>query len=865
MTDATALDVALANCADEPIHIPGRIQSFGAVIAYDLDSRQVLAYSENLGKLFPAAGRLSPGCLFDDLCPDREVIHAINGALAIPTSLTQRETAGRYQVHGHWVDVFVHQNSSQAIVEFEFLTSREFDLRSPVAHVRTMLAQLQGKSVQETLEASVRALRQLTGFDRVMAYRFLESGDGEVVAEARTPAVDPYLGLRYPASDIPVQVRELMLRTPFRIISDIRDPHVPLIQDPQTPRIDLSLAQLRGVSPIHVEYLENMGVRATMNTSIVVRGSLWGLFAFHHYDGITLAPERRTVCELFGHLVSLQIQQQSESEILSRRRRIASVVESINTGSTGGTESITDVFRHSLAPLQDIMRADGAAIVLGDQVLGHGSHPADNTCQLLSALQEHTDLPGRADDMVAIESLSEVPGLPPMAPTAGAFLLRITEQPRRVLMFFRNEIVSTVRWAGDADKQVRYGPNGPRLTPRESFNEYIASVSGRCDPWNPVDTAAAADVLTAAKQATLASLDRDQVRLIDHDKRQNLLMAELNHRVKNTLSLVRSIARQARDSSTSLEQYTVSFERRINALAIAHDLMGGGQKQWVGIRTLLELELRPYTDSGRQIELVGDDIALRADVSPLMALVIHELATNAAKHGALSDTNGSLRVAWRNADAGMQFDWHENVPWIYPAPTRRGFGMSLVEQGVPHQLGGECRVDFRADGLHVSFWLPAQSVVNRSATPGETPALALDRSPPAGPDAAPGSSRPALDPAKTIYVLEDNAVLAMDLVRCLEQAGSREAYGFGSEAQFRRAMGKQPPAVAVLDINLGPDTTSFALARELTSRNIPVVLVSGFNDELMPPEDLANLPRLTKPVNYDELITVLGRIDATPP
>ena len=292
-----------------------------------------------------------------------------------------------------------------------------------------------------------------------MGYRFLTCGAGEVVAERRGPSVAPYLGLRYPAYDIPTQVRALMVRQPLRVIGDINDPHSLIKSQHQNP-IDLTMCLARGVSPIHVEYLNNMGVQATMNISIIVRGELWGLFAFHHYRERLLSPDLRLVCELFGQLFSMQIQQELEKEILHRRKRASSVRESL---SESEGESLEETFETLWGGLVETVDAHGMAIVRNDSIRSYGEVPSDEV------IRQFVD--SDSESIFSTDSFSTlIDGSFDTGKSAGALAISISTSDNTYAVFFRNEATLEVRWAGEPTKEIQYGPNGPRLTPRGSVS-----------------------------------------------------------------------------------------------------------------------------------------------------------------------------------------------------------------------------------------------------------------------------------------------------------------------------------------------------------------------------------------------------------
>ena len=292
------------------------------------------------------------------------------------------------------------------------------------------------------MDSAVKSLRRLTGFDRIMAYRFLEDGAGEVVAEAKSPGVEPFLGLRYPASDIPKVARELMVRSPFRIISDVEDPHSELVVGDDTLPINLTPAHLRGVSPIHVEYLKNMKVRSSMNTSIVVRGELWGIFAFHHYHPIRVCRLKlRSIVELFGHLISLQLQQRLEQEVLDKRKKAESIFSSL--GKSSGS-NVAEIFLENAHNFPTVVDCEGAAVVINDKITTWGRCPDDEII---------TELASRSDGSVyTVTSLSDLSGVENANGICGAGVFAVSQSTMSLLLLFRPEQIEQVRWAGGSEK-----------------------------------------------------------------------------------------------------------------------------------------------------------------------------------------------------------------------------------------------------------------------------------------------------------------------------------------------------------------------------------------------------------------------------
>ena len=830
-------EVALHNCDKEPVHIPGRIQSFGSLLAFELSSGEILHQSENLSQTWFGSDSVFLGNNFEEVISNRKIVHAIRGALGLPTIRHQRDRVGSFELGKGVADVAVYATGDVAVVEFEPGTPIESRTQTPVSIVRSMMSVINAESgMSSLLDSAVRTLRHVTGHDRVMAYRFFDNGDGEVCAEAKGPGIEPYLGLRYPAWDIPTQVRQIMLRAPFRIITDIRDKPAALISAADTGPLDLTLSHLRGVSPIYVEYLENMGVRATMNISIIVHGRLWGMFAFHHYRPRQLPADQRTICELFGQLASMLIQQAEERAKLAKRNQINHVISSVGS-STESEQELTG----RLAPeLLKVLNSDGVCVVGPEKTESNGDVPAERVIRELVRMADH--------DYLAIDSLSAVRDWndqEALGKSAGVLMFRLPAD--QWLALFRNEVIHEIRWAGAKEKELTYGPNGPRLTPRESFAEYKESVSGRCHPWSPGDMEAT-NAVTLELWKNLQSSSTEHTKQLERQKqRQDLLIAELNHRVRNTLALVRSIARQTTTSSKSVEHYVSMLEQRISALSSAHELIGGSGLQWAHIQDLLRSELKPFEFEDDRVKIEGPPTAVRADIAPILALLFHEMTANSVKHGALSESGGQLRIRWQDKDDGVSLFWIEDLPAPIEEPKRRGFGLALIERVLPHECDGKSKVEFGKNQLRITFWLPAEKINRLAANEVSVPTIR--------------GIEPAIDSLdlsglNSVIVVEDNVVLAMELERMLTDLGVDTVDSLPNAERAITAVQNNNYDCGILDVNLGKDT-SFQIAELLQGKGVPVILASGYDSKYQLPDTLFGIPRLTKPVGKADLVNAV--------
>ena len=316
MTTAFQDPVDLNNCDREPIHLLGAIQPIGFLLAVS-DSWQVERASDNLETFTGAAPRSVIGKRLDAVF-QAEAIHTLRNRVSMLQGADGVERIFHcVLVEGREpFDVALHVSNGQIVIEGQPSSEPSGDATNTV---RSMVARLdQTPDFPRFFNEGVRLVRALTGFDRVMIYKFAPDGSGEVVAEACRSGIGSFKGMHYPATDIPAQARELYRRNLLRIIADIDAEPVPVrpVLDQQGRPLDLSLSVLRSVSPIHIEYLRNMGVRASMSISIIVDDKLWGLFACHHYSPMTPTFERRSICELLAHMFSMRLDSRERKELV---------------------------------------------------------------------------------------------------------------------------------------------------------------------------------------------------------------------------------------------------------------------------------------------------------------------------------------------------------------------------------------------------------------------------------------------------------------------------------------------------------------------------------------------------------------------
>lgn len=505
---------ALLRCADEPIAIPGAVQPHGVLLAVTEPDLAVVVASANAAGLF---GRPVAGASLDELLGPDDVAQlraALGGDLAEANPLRVLDA----------VDLVLHRADGLLITEWEPVAGAEEAGAAWHRRLPTVLQRLSATAtLDELTDVLARDVRTVTGYDRVMVYRFDADWNGEVIAEARREDLEPFIGLRYPASDIPPQARALYATNWMRIIPDAGYERVPLEPPTLDGRpLDLSGAMLRSVSPVHLEYLANMGVVSSMSISLVDDGTLWGLIACHHYAG----PHRpsysdRVAAEFLGRTASLLLpakvaagEESGIVEVAHRQAQLAAVV-----GRT--PRELAAALSEGEVTALDLLPASGAAVRLNGQLRLLGTTPpADRVEPLVRALL--------AAGTPVTDAVSRVvPGAADLAGTAsGVLAVEVPGGRDDFLAWFRPETIREVTWGGNPyTSKTAQTEAGPRLSPRRSFDAWSETVRETAQPWRPHEVAAARTLAADLTDAALSRAAEDN-RLVTALQR-TLLLEEL--------------------------------------------------------------------------------------------------------------------------------------------------------------------------------------------------------------------------------------------------------------------------------------------------------------------------------------------------
>jgi light-regulated signal transduction histidine kinase (bacteriophytochrome) len=839
----TADQVELSNRDHEPIHGPGSIQPHGCLLVCDEEMRTVLRHSANAPAMLGLAGEINGGALIELV--GGEAAHALRNARAITSDPSRPATLLELSLPGGGAfDVAVHGHNGAVILELEPASPAKGSL----ARTRELIGRLAGITDLDELAAkAVRIIRALLGYDRVMLCRFEADGAGKVIGEVKRPDLESSLGEYFPAGDIPEPARTLALRNTLRIISDSDGAPVPIVPalDEAGEPLDLSFAHLRSASPVHCDYLRGLGVTASMTISVIVDGGLWGLIACHHDAPRVPSMADRVSAELFGQFFSLQLQALRQKASLDSATQARRALDRFVHLASQRSE-VDAVLRDHLADFRGLMPCDGVGLSMNGRWSSAGAAPPAASIPDLARFVGAT-CEGR------IWATHALPRAHPPAEAyheavSGLLAIPVSEVPRDYLFLFRRERVRTLNRAGDPDESDATDPLGRSVAIRKE------TVSRQAEPWTDADR----EIAEAARAAIVEVLRHNEMMTEERSRaavRQRMLSEELNHRVKNILAVIRSLVSHTVHDGRDLDDYVEALKGRIQALAFAHDQVvrgdGGGM-----LADLLRAELGPYGDRGATVSLDGPPVWLDSRAFSVMALVLHELATNAARYGALSRPSGRLALAWSlEPDGACRLAWRERGgPPVVP-PTRAGFGSALVGRAVPFDLGGEGHVSYAPEGVEARFLLPGRHVSGAglsAAAPAPHPARGAE-------------PRPTALPADlAVLLVEDQILIAMDVEAILEEAGVARVTTAGTIAEAQAALSAGRPDVAILDVNLG-QTTSIPLADALARLQIPFAFATGYGDAAVIPDAHRAAPLLRKPYDAAALVACLARLVGSRP
>ncbi|MBO9675598.1 MAG: GAF domain-containing protein [Sphingobacteriaceae bacterium] len=479
----TKFSVDLNNCDKEPIHIPGKIQSHGFLVAVDKNSLTITYISENAGVfLLEEAKKLLNKELsaLNHFIKQHDLEFNIEDLLKLGIIRKSFDAISPHPVEINGFPFYLIISSSEIdwLLEFEPVTL-QFDIQSSIGRSASLM--LQGKSVSALLKGAAQEIKKLIQYDRIMVYKFLEDGHGEVVAEEKEPDLEPFFGLHYPASDIPKQARALYKLNLTRLIADVNTDDSPILTHKENEALDLTNGSLRAVSPIHIQYLKNMGVHSSFSISLIAHGELWGLIACHNYSPKFIDYKAREGAKLIGQILSSALeyrQEEEDAKVIEQFKNTANVLSEHLTRDKYLIEAITTHKRTIL----EATKATGVAVIFENELKTIGNVPLEkDIIELSEWLKTNT-----GESLYYTHQLPEIysPAKKYKSIASGILSCTLNKEIGEMIIWFKPEMITTVNWAGNPEKPIAPSENGLlNLSPRKSFEIWSQVVNNTSEKW----------------------------------------------------------------------------------------------------------------------------------------------------------------------------------------------------------------------------------------------------------------------------------------------------------------------------------------------------------------------------------------------
>ncbi|WP_022687293.1 histidine kinase dimerization/phosphoacceptor domain -containing protein [Sphingomonas phyllosphaerae] len=632
----------LTPCDREPIHLSGAVQPHGIMLVADPKTMRVVAGAGAIEDV------LTPEWLGRDLS---ELLAQDVAALADAAPMGPGGTVLAAPVAG--LDVALHRSGPWLIAELEPAGEETRSAAATLGWLDAITAGFERAGTLKALcERAATAFRALTGFDRVMIYRFLDDEAGCVVGEDRDPALSSFLHHHFPATDIPRQARALYVRNRTRVIPDVHYVPAPL-RPAGFEGVDLSDVAIRSVSPVHVEYLQNMGVEASASISIVKDGLLWGLVACHNMTPKTMSRSIRAAAAAMAGALARQILAKEEAEAYRGRLALRSEEDALRPLLFQDAD-LLKILGRRVEEVRRMLDADGLVLIRDQTVIASGVVPADeDVLDLVRALS----LREEAMPFATRELAAEWHGARSFGAITGVLALRIDD--RHVMMWLRVEQIEEIEWAGNPHKAVPHDPD-VTLHPRASFESWHETVRGRARRWTLEqiegvgrlrrllrEARASNELRRLNQELERASADKDAL-LVQKD----LLMREVDHRVQNSLQLVSSfLAIQARDAGPGAVADQLREARsRLSAVALVHRrLYSDDQIETIDLSRYIgelieDMKASLGDEWGRHMSLSLAPVLIPTDRAVNIGLIAAELVINATKYAYPAQDGGPIEI-----------------------------------------------------------------------------------------------------------------------------------------------------------------------------------------------------------------------------
>jgi len=740
------MNPTIFSCDQEQIHRIGEIQSYGVLLVGDCKSGRISHASENASALLGKAHDQLLGTSLNPYLNDATIAAFEQGGGSDTSSAPVRYY--RVSAGSSRFEAALFRDGERWIVELEpsnpELTEKDaMQAGLELARWSARFEPLDG--LRETLNAAVALVRDATGYDRVMIYRFAEDGHGWVAAEAKRTDWESYLDLHYPASDIPEPARRVLRQFPLRQIADVRDKGVPILADAGAESgtgLDLTLSALRQPSPIHLEYLANMGVCASVTASLMIQGKLWGLISCHHGLPYYLPRRKQATLMNLSRLLSQRVELLLERSKLRHYQKRAVLEESLSESvhqpdhwvGMDDEAILEELLRLHEGELLALTRSDGLAVLVNGTLRRRGHAPSDEVIRNLAGRY----VPNGEDAFSSNRLSSEHPGLNlSQGDPEGALVHFPCHMETPVILWFRKETVRTLTWAGDPSKTVEKADGGS-ISPRKSFAAWKDEVRGTSLPWSGLDI----ETAKSLGSTVLGNWD-NLIRMRNHEALlqakeaaecasavKSEFLANLSHEIRTPMNAVIGMSTLLLQSGLTNEQ--ADLAKTINKgadhlLAIINDVLDLSKieagmldlesvevdvrdevrtcvKLFEGLIGEKELEVSEDISSDVPPVLLGDPVRLRQVVANLLgnAIKFTEKGSVIIKAAVTSASKDFFTIGFQVTDTGIGMDetqiarlfqmFEQTKPEISRKYGGTGLGLAISRRLV-EAMGGEISVE----------------------------------------------------------------------------------------------------------------------------------------------------------------------------
>ncbi|MCY7422356.1 MAG: GAF domain-containing protein [Chitinophagaceae bacterium] len=519
-------NITITNCDAEPIHIPGSIQSYGYLLALNKTNNTIQYCSENCTTLFSKPLNQILSKPFSEFFNKED-----ETSLAAYSAKTENAVKPfAFSVGNQSFHITAFSTKENIVMEFEPFSPEGFELPDLFFQTKRFAYSTErADNLQMLCQDVADETRTITGYDRVMIYRFDKDNNGQVFAESRIDKIEPFLGLYYPATDIPVQTRELFLLNSIRMLANVQATNVPLYaldENADNKSIDLSLSILRSFSPMHIQYLKNMGVGATFTIALINHGKLWGLIACHHYAPKHIPYHVRLAAHLQGIFLSSQIDVRQVADEFELVKETEKKLDSLHKIMTGSEKSLAK--EQTLVQLKNLLNADAVVIAYKETFYKHGLLLQDEKLNgLMNWLDTSIDH-GIFQTSKLGYSYPQAAGLG--SQVAGVVYLPIGTQTKNGIAWIRQEVEKTVNWGGDPSKPMNIDAGNQSLTPRKSFVLWKEAVKGQSAAWQKPEINAASVICSYIQhQFHLSDMQEEEHRYLNLNERLKKANEELEN------------------------------------------------------------------------------------------------------------------------------------------------------------------------------------------------------------------------------------------------------------------------------------------------------------------------------------------------